>query len=59
MINICDMARGMTNIKNFYGCDPIEIIKINLNFAYTAEVLLNNDDKWEIGYAGQVKLIKR
>ena len=58
MINICDMARGMTNIKNFYGCDPIEIIEIKLNGAFSAEVLLNNDDKWKIEYAGQVRLIK-
>ena len=59
MINIVDMATGMRNIKNFYGGQPIEIADINFkNYTYSADIMLKNGDKWKIGYAGQVELIK-
>lgn len=59
MINIVDMARGMENIKNFYGSEPIEITEISFkNYHYMADVELKNGDKWKIDYAGQVRLIK-
>lgn len=58
MINIVDMARGMENIKNFYGCEPIEIKEINFkDYDYIADIELKNGDKWKIGYAGQVSII--
>lgn len=58
MINIVDMARGMENIRNFYGYEPIEIMNIELYLSYVVDVTLKNGDKWKIGYAGQVSLIK-
>lgn len=59
MINIVDMARGMENIKNFYGYEPIEIEEINFkDYAYTAHIVLKNGEKWEIGYAGQARMYK-
>lgn len=59
MINIVDMARGMENIKNFYGCEPIEIVEIDFkDYSYMADITLKNGDKWRIGYVGQVNLIK-
>jgi len=59
MINIVDMARGMENIKNFYGCEPIEIVDINFkDYTYIANITLKNGDKWKIEYAGQVRMVK-
>lgn len=59
MINIVDMARGMENIKNFYGSEPIEIEEINFkDYSYIADITLKNGEKWKIGYAGQVSMVK-
>lgn len=59
MINICDMARGMKNIENFYGSEPIEIEEIHFKgYEHTAFIVLKNGEEWEIEYAGQVRLIK-
>lgn len=58
MINICDMANGMKQIKEYYHCELIEIININLRPVLSADVTLKNGDIWRIGYAGQVTKIK-
>lgn len=59
MINICDMALGMKQIKEHYHYEPIEIGRINLRPVLGADVILKNGDVWRIGYAGQIVKLKK
>lgn len=49
MIDICSMTRGMENLKDYYKCEPHQIVELNFkNYSYIAKVRLSNGDCWEI-----------